>query len=179
MLKLSNTRSELHLPSTPQLMATLDPQPTERGQGSNPQPHGSQSDLFPLRHDGNSQWGCFLTVHFREFFIYSTYNAQLDMWFGNILPQCGVCLFILITVSLQIKMLFALYKISFGCAWDIEKFPGQGLNLCHASDPSHFSDNAGSLTTSPPGNSQNHISLMKLNFFFYLSCFWQTAKDAA
>uniref|UniRef100_A0A8D0RS86 Enolase-phosphatase 1 n=2 Tax=Sus scrofa TaxID=9823 RepID=A0A8D0RS86_PIG len=26
----------------------------ERGQGWNPQPHGSQSDLFPLRHDGNS-----------------------------------------------------------------------------------------------------------------------------
>ena len=37
----SNARSELHLRSIPQLTATLDPQPTEWGQGSNPQPHGS------------------------------------------------------------------------------------------------------------------------------------------
>ena len=33
--------SEPHLQPTPQLMATPAPQPTERGQGSNPQPHGS------------------------------------------------------------------------------------------------------------------------------------------
>ena len=32
------------LQPTPELMATLDPQPTEQGQGFNPQPHGSQSD---------------------------------------------------------------------------------------------------------------------------------------
>ena len=29
-----------HLRPTPQLAATLDPKPTERGQGSNPCPHG-------------------------------------------------------------------------------------------------------------------------------------------
>ena len=39
-----NAGSELHLRPTPQLTATPDPQPTEQGQGSNPQPHGSQSD---------------------------------------------------------------------------------------------------------------------------------------
>ena len=50
----SPARSELHLRPTPQLMATLDPSPTERGQGSNPQPHGSWSDLFLLRHNRNS-----------------------------------------------------------------------------------------------------------------------------
>ena len=50
----SNTRSEPHLRTTPQLTATPDPQPTEQGQGSNPQPHGSQSDLFPLCYYGNS-----------------------------------------------------------------------------------------------------------------------------
>ena len=33
--------SEPSLRPTPQLMATPDPQPTGRGQGSNPQPHGS------------------------------------------------------------------------------------------------------------------------------------------
>ena len=37
----SNARSEPSLQPTPQLTAMLDPQPTERGQGSNPQPHGS------------------------------------------------------------------------------------------------------------------------------------------
>ena len=37
----SNIRSEPHLQPTPQLMATPDPQPTEQGQGSNLQPHGS------------------------------------------------------------------------------------------------------------------------------------------
>ena len=50
----SNTRSELRLQPTPQLMATSHPEPTEWGQGLNPQPHGSKSDLFPLCHDGNS-----------------------------------------------------------------------------------------------------------------------------
>ena len=36
----SNTGSEPRLPSTPQLMATPDPQPTEQGQGLTPHPHG-------------------------------------------------------------------------------------------------------------------------------------------
>ena len=37
----SNAGSEPHLQPTPQLMAMPDPQPTERSQGSNQQPHGS------------------------------------------------------------------------------------------------------------------------------------------
>ena len=37
----SNTRFEPYQEPMLQLMATLDPQTTERGQGSNPQPHGS------------------------------------------------------------------------------------------------------------------------------------------
>ena len=37
----SNVGSEPHLQPTPQLTATLDPQPTEQGHESNPQPHGS------------------------------------------------------------------------------------------------------------------------------------------
>ena len=36
-----NAVSKPHLQPTPQLTATPDPQPTEQGQGSNPQPHGS------------------------------------------------------------------------------------------------------------------------------------------
>ena len=51
----SNVGSELPLGPTPQLMAMLDPQPTEQGQGSNPQPHGSLLDSFLLRHNGNSK----------------------------------------------------------------------------------------------------------------------------
>ena len=50
----SNARSELCLPPTKQLPATPDPSPTEWGQGSNPQPHGSLPDLFLLCHDGIS-----------------------------------------------------------------------------------------------------------------------------
>ena len=37
----SNMGSEPSLQPTPQLTATPDRQPTEQGQGSNPQPHGS------------------------------------------------------------------------------------------------------------------------------------------
>ena len=37
----SNRGSEPHLRPTPQLTATLDPQPTEQGQGLNLQLHGS------------------------------------------------------------------------------------------------------------------------------------------
>ena len=37
----SNAGSELYLQTTPQLTAMPDHQPTDQGQGSNPQPHGS------------------------------------------------------------------------------------------------------------------------------------------
>ena len=37
----------------------------------------------------------------------------------------------------------------------MQKFQGQGSNLCHNSDPSHSSDNATSLTIRPPRNSHN------------------------
>ena len=48
----SNVGSEPHLRTTPQLTTTLDPRPTEQGQGSNPHPHGYWLDLFPLHHIG-------------------------------------------------------------------------------------------------------------------------------
>ena len=51
----SSARSEPRLRPIPQLTTTPDPQPTERGKGLNPKPHGSWSDLFPLHHNGNSQ----------------------------------------------------------------------------------------------------------------------------
>ena len=42
----SNVGFDPHLRPTPKLMAMPDPQPTEQSQGSNLQPHGSQSDLL-------------------------------------------------------------------------------------------------------------------------------------
>ena len=42
----SNVGSKLRLQPTPQLMATLDPQPTEGGQGLNSNPHGFRPDCF-------------------------------------------------------------------------------------------------------------------------------------
>ena len=47
----------------------------------------------------------------------------------------------------------------FCCAGGMQKFPDQGSNLYHSSDPSHGSDNTRSLTHEPPGNS-NTISLV-------------------
>ena len=46
--------SEPHLQPAPQLSATPDPQPTEQVQGSTPYPHGYESGLLLLSHDGNS-----------------------------------------------------------------------------------------------------------------------------
>ena len=51
----SRAGSEPCLQPTPQLTVMLDPQPTERGQGLNPQPHGFESDSFLLPQDGNSE----------------------------------------------------------------------------------------------------------------------------
>ena len=44
---------ELFLQSIPQLTAMLDPQSTEQGQRLNLHPHGYQSDLLSLSHNGN------------------------------------------------------------------------------------------------------------------------------
>ena len=52
--KYSNAESEPRLPPIAQLGATLDPSPTEQGQGLNPCPHGHQSSLLPQSHNGNS-----------------------------------------------------------------------------------------------------------------------------
>ena len=60
----SNTRSKLCLWPIPQLMAMLDPQPTEWGQGSNLHPHRYQSDLFLLSHDKNSSAQIFIRALF-------------------------------------------------------------------------------------------------------------------
>ena len=60
----SNAGSEPHVRPTPQLTATPDPQPTERGQGSNLCPRGPKWDSFPLHHDGNSRCLSFKPVSY-------------------------------------------------------------------------------------------------------------------
>ena len=68
--------SEPSLLPTPQLTATPDPQPIEQGQGLNPQPHGSWSDLLTTepwwKHSGaffipyvpSGYYFCFLFLSF-------------------------------------------------------------------------------------------------------------------
>ena len=46
----SNSGSEPRLQPTPQLVATLDTQPAEQGQGLNPYPHGYQTPIFSYMH---------------------------------------------------------------------------------------------------------------------------------
>ena len=50
----SSSGSKPSLRPTPQLMATPDPRPPERGQGLIPHPHGYQLGSFLLWHNGNS-----------------------------------------------------------------------------------------------------------------------------
>ena len=67
----SNIGSKLRLRSAPQLAAMPDPEPTERGQGSNPQAHGYQLDSFPLHHDGNSWFFFFFfNYYFNEICLF-------------------------------------------------------------------------------------------------------------
>ena len=56
--------SELSIQSTPQLMATPDPWPTEQDQGMNPHPQGHYLDSFLLCHNRNSNVQHFFSVRF-------------------------------------------------------------------------------------------------------------------
>ena len=60
-LSHSNAVSEPSLQPTPQLMATPDPKPTEKGQGSNPRPHGSYSDSLNTAPRWELQNLCFVS----------------------------------------------------------------------------------------------------------------------
>ena len=46
----------------------------------------------------------------------------------------------------ELKSLLRMGIVYFGCTHSIQKFPGEGTNLCHNSDTNHSSDNAKSLT---------------------------------
>ena len=49
--------------------AVPDPEPTERGQGSNLCPHGCQSDLFLLSHNGNTSYEILIELNFSFFLL--------------------------------------------------------------------------------------------------------------
>ena len=76
----------------------------------------------------------------------------------------------------------------FGCACSMWKFPDQGSNLHHSSDPSHCSDNARSLTSCPTRELQRMFlysilasverllpSLQEKNFFLFFFYFFASA----
>ena len=56
-IKVSSLGFESYLQLLAYSTETVVPQPTGRGQGLNLQPHGSQSDSFPLHQDRNSKCG--------------------------------------------------------------------------------------------------------------------------
>ena len=59
----------------------------------------------------------------------------------------------------------------FGPAHSMQNSPGQALNTYHSSNQSHSTDNARSLTTRPPGNSQGPISW--LEWWFQRCSLWE------
>ena len=80
----SNVGSEPRLRPTSQLtaMATTDPQPTEWGQGSNLQPHGSSSDSLTTEPgqelQNNAYFNNCLEITYNDFELY--YKESLNCW---------------------------------------------------------------------------------------------------
>ena len=57
------------------------------------------------------------------------------------------------------------FKFFWPCTQHVEVTLGQGSNPSHSSALGHSSDNAGSLTTEPPGNSVAFFFFFLLSFF--------------
>ena len=83
----SSTGSDLCLQPTPQLTAMPDPPPTERGQGWNPQPHGSQSDSLTTA----PQWELLAWLLFTDFYIFIFCFLEPHSWHMEV-PSLGVIL---------------------------------------------------------------------------------------
>ena len=139
-----NTGSEPRLRPTPQLTATLDPQPTEQGQGSYLSPHGCLSGSSPLSHNGNSSFAPFKTSFYcwMAKAIYSSYSPLSDIWFANVFSHSVGYLFTFLIVSfIAQKYLLLIYPclsifFSIACAFGViskKILPSprlQRLNLC-------------------------------------------------
>ena len=76
----SNTRSEPHLQTAPQLAATLNTQPTDQGQGLNPHLH-IDNVLHPLSYIGKSYYSFLLiSICVLYFFPYFQYVCVSRYW---------------------------------------------------------------------------------------------------
>ena len=84
----------------------------------------------------------------RSFFSLSDVNMTLTWRHGKQIHISGLCLFV-----------FVLFWVFRPYLW---KFPGQGPNPRHSSDPSHRSNNSGSLTCCDTGEFL-HISVLKIS----------------
>ena len=105
----SNVGSKPHLWPTPQLKAMPDPEPTERGQGSNLHPHGCRSDSFPMSHDGNSS----------KMFLRFTELSQVICFFSLLVRfHCmlfTVCLSFLLWIDFQ--SIFSVWLLWLNLQW--------------------------------------------------------------
>ena len=86
-------------------------------------------------------------------YIYVYVYIHIFIYFIYIYIHIFIYFYIHIYIHIYIFFFF------FCCAGGMQKFPDQGSNLYHSTDPSHGSDNTRSLTHEPPGNS-NTISLV-------------------
>ena len=164
-------------------MATRDPQPTEPGQGSDPPPQRRCQVLHLLGHKRKPEGG-FLEASesdvaepWLSLWLTALVSGILDCFIttlfgGNVLHRLhswNIPVFVTFSFISKIRVPSKLFFLNYyrtretrfiylfiGCIHGMWKFLGQGSNLCYPGDPSHGSDNAGSLMAQPPGNSEGN-----------------------
>ena len=70
------------------------------------------------------------------------HSAALNIGYKDLLD---ILFLIFLDVYSEVELLDH-FVIFFGCTHSMQKFPGQGVNPCYSSNPSHSSDNSRSLT---------------------------------
>ena len=122
----SNAGSKPHLPPTPQLMAMLDPQPTEWGQGLNPNPQGYLSGSY-LPATTGTPWFLF----FKSKTV--THGVPtVALWVKNLTTVARV------TRQVQVWSLAwcsglrtqRCHSCSVGCRCGSDSIPGLGTSIC-------------------------------------------------
>ena len=91
------------------------------------------------------KWDCFLNVFFDSLLL--VYRNTIDFWISNFVSWTLLNLNSLIGFSVCFGGFFLATLTACRSAW------AKGSNTYHSSDPSHSSDNTGSLTTRPQRNS--------------------------
>ena len=112
--------SQPRLRPIPQFMATPDPPPTEQGQGSNPHPHGCQSDSFQLYHNGNSYFSL-LYPNLPQEYIESVSISYTNIFVRE--SEISIFYDLLFLISSEDKMQrFCIIVISTYIKWRIKKY---------------------------------------------------------